>query len=451
MQEHDRAERLDFLGFDAPTREALSQCRPIIEETLPGALSAFYDVIKSTPAAARFFTDEDQMDSAKGRQQAHWMSIVSGRFDSSYFEGVRRIGLAHSRLGLEPRYYIGGYAHLASALIRAVAKSQNAGIMGLRPRQTALLDSQLDALVKAIFLDMELAVSLYLEETEANAARERHELASQFEQNVGNLVGTLTSVSETIGGASQKVASTVEATLERAVSAASGAEESAASVRAVAAASHQMESATREIAERANSQSDIARKAEQLATSAVTDIERLNQAASQIGGVVTLIQQIAEQTNLLALNATIESARAGEAGKGFAVVAQEVKTLANQTAKATDEIGGEIAEIQAATGTVVEAMSLIKDTISKISETSMGIGAAVEEQASATTEITRSSTSAAEGNEAVASASSDMEKAARDASVSVDVMTAAATEVQTCSSSLSESVEQFLSTMRVTG
>ena len=448
MKMQDRIERLDFLGFDPQVRDALALCTPVIEHALPDALSAFYDVIGATPATRRFFRDDDHMLAARDRRKAHWMSIVSGRYDSAYFESVRKIGLAHSRLGLEPRYYIGGYAHLASALIRAVALPDQAGLARFGGRNSRLLARKLDALVKAIFLDMELAVSLYLEETEANASRERDAIATEFERSVGQVTGSLQTVSETIGTASGQVTRTVEVTLERAVKAASGAENSAQSVRSVAAASEQMQAATGEIAQRAHAQTDIARDAETLASSAAQDIERLSHAAAQIGGVVTLIQQIAEQTNLLALNATIESARAGEAGKGFAVVAQEVKTLANQTARATDEIGGEINAIQSATQAVVDAMAQIRDTISRIAEASMGISAAVEEQASATAEITRSSTSAALGNEAVAAAASEMEQSTRDASSSVEAMTEASAQVQSCSADLSHSVDRFLASIR---
>ena len=448
MNTQDRIDRLNFLGFDPQVREALALSTPIIEKALPDALGAFYKVIEANPETRRFFRDDAHILTARDRQQAHWMSIVSGRYDSAYFESVRKIGLAHSRLGLEPRYYIGGYAHLASALIRAVATSQTESWASFGGRDTRLLARKLDALVKAIFLDMELAVSLYLEETEASAARERETIAHEFELSVGQVVKALHTVSESIGTASAQVTRTVDETLERAIKAASGAESSAESVRSVAAASEQMQAATGEIAQRAHAQTDIARDAETLASSAAADIERLSQAAAQIGGVVTLIQQIAEQTNLLALNATIESARAGEAGKGFAVVAQEVKTLANQTARATDEIGGEIGAIQSATHAVVEAMGQIKETISRIAETSMGISAAVEEQASATSEITRSSTSAAIGNEAVATAASEMEQSTREASTSVDAMTEASAQVQSCSADLSVSVDRFLASIR---
>lgn len=448
MNTQDRNERLNFLGFDSQARDALALCAPVIEKALPDALGAFYEVIGAHPETRRFFDDDAHMLTARGRQQAHWMSIVSGRYDSAYFESVRKIGLAHSRLGLEPRYYLGGYAHLASALIRSVAIQQNESWARFGGRDSKLLARKLDALVKAIFLDMELAISLYLEETEANATREREAIAHEFEASVGHVVTTLQTVSDSIGTASTQVTQTVDATLERAIKAATGAESSAESVRSVAAASEQMQAATGEIAERAHAQTDIARDAETLASSAADDIERLSQAATQIGGVVTLIQQIAEQTNLLALNATIESARAGEAGKGFAVVAQEVKTLANQTAKATDEIGGEINAIQSATQAVVQAMGQIKETISKIAETSIGISAAVEEQASATSEITRSSTSAAKGNEDVATAASEMEQATREASTSVDAMANASAQVQSCSADLSTSVDRFLTSLR---
>ncbi|WP_440958416.1 protoglobin domain-containing protein [Oceanicaulis sp. LC35] len=447
MNTQDRTDRLDFLGFDPELRKALTLCGPTVEEALPRALDAFYAVVRANPATQRFFSDDAHIQSARQRQHAHWMSILSGQYDSVYFDGVRKIGLAHSRLGLEPRFYIGGYAHLASALIRAVAAP-----VGAWPRfaakDAAQRAQQLDALVKAIFLDMELVVSLYLEETELSAAHERDGIASTFEQGVGHVIQTLQTVSETTGAASEEVSRTIGTTLERAIKAAAGAESSADSVRAVAAASEQMQAATGEIAQRAQAQADIARNAEGLASMATTDIERLNQAATQIGGVVTLIQQIAEQTNLLALNATIESARAGEAGKGFAVVASEVKLLASQTARATQDIGGEIAAIQAATHAVVEAMAQIRDTISQIAETSTSISAAVEEQASATAEITRSSTTAAQGNEAVAVAASEMEQSTREVSGSVATMTTASARMQSCSAELSASVDQFLTSLR---
>ena len=186
------------------------------------------------------------------------------------------------------------------------------------------------------------------------------------------------------------------------------------------------------------------------AQAAQTDarINELSQAATRIGDVVALISAVAQQTNLLALNATIEAARAGEAGKGFAVVAQEVKALAAQTAKATEEISTQIASMQTATQDSVVAIKGISDTINRISEIASTIAAAVEEQGAATQEISRNVTEAAMGTTQVASNITQVNTGAAETGTASSQVLSSAQSLSNESNHLKVEVEKFLSTVR---
>ncbi|MGY6532583.1 protoglobin domain-containing protein [Glycocaulis sp.] len=420
-------DRTRFLELDDTRREALRKVAPAVTDALPGALDRFYGVVSNTEQTARHFRDSSHQAQARERQIAHWKGILEARFDDRYGEAVRRIGLAHSRLGLEPRYYLGGYAHLAADLIKAAVNASTSRVPFTRGRA----DGAIDALVRALFLDMELVISIYLEETEAQARRTRDALASA-----------------SMDRAASTVLAAVEKTREEAASAASGAEEAVASVKSVAAASSQIGAASGEIAAQAGGQVRISSQAVEKAESAAGTINALDDAARQIGGVVGLISDVAEQTNLLALNATIEAARAGEAGKGFAVVASEVKSLAEQTAKATAEISTRIEAIQSATGAAVEAVNDIRKVIGEVSEAASAIGAAVEEQSAATSEIARNSDQAAAGNQSVAAAIASVEAQVVSAAEAARSVSEGSASVREHSGSIAQQIAQFLDKLR---
>ncbi len=207
-----------------------------------------------------------------------------------------------------------------------------------------------------------------------SVATDRVRLANDFEANIGGVVDTVSSAATELQGSANSLSATAEETNSQANSVATAAEELTASAQ--------------EISRQISQCSTIADKAVQEAARSTELVNGLSEGAQKIGDVVSLIQDIAEQTNLLALNATIEAARAGEAGKGFAVVANEVKALANQTAKATEEIGSQVSEIQGSTEGAVDAIKIISDVIGEISEVTTAISAAVEEQQAATQEVT---------------------------------------------------------------
>jgi len=235
----------------------------------------------------------------------------------------------------------------------------------------------------------------------ARAAEERRAaltgLADEFEAGVGALLGRLGAEADSLRGAAEGMRGTAERTRGRSGDAAAAAEEASANVQAAASAAEELSGSIAEIARQVGRSTEIAGRAVRDAEHTNETVAGLSRAADKIGEVVGLITQIAEQTNLLALNATIEAARAGEAGKGFAVVAQEVKSLATQTGKATEEIGGQITAIQEATREAVAAIGAISKPIGSIDEISTTIASAVEEQGAATGEIARNVQEAATG------------------------------------------------------
>jgi len=224
--------------------------------------------------------------------------------------------------------------------------------------------------------------------------------------------------------------------------------EASGNIRSVAAAIEQMTSSVGEIGRQVLQSSSIAQSAVEHAKTTDARITALSQAAGRIGDVVKLITGIAEQTNLLALNATIEAARAGDAGRGFAVVAQEVKALAAQTAKATEEIDVQISGMQSATGESVEAIKQIGTVILRISEVSGMIAAAVEEQSAATREIARNVQMASDGAGRVGSAIADVHQGAADTGSASGQVLSSAQSLSSQASQLKLEVDNFLASIR---
>ncbi len=273
-------------------------------------------------------------------------------------------------------------------------------------------------------------------------------LADRFENAVGGIVESVSSASSGLEEAASTLSKTAESTQQLSTSVAAASEQASSNVQTVAAAAGQLTSSVDEISRRVHESSQIANEAVNQAQQTDARITELSQAAGRIGDIVKLISTIAEQTNLLALNATIESARAGEAGKGFAVVAHEVKSLATQTAKATEEIGKQISGMQAATNDSVAAIKAIGGTIGHISEISTTIAAAVEEQGAATQEIARNVQQAAAGTTQVASNITEVNHGAVKTGSASGQVLASARSLSSESNRLKSEVQKFLSTIR---
>jgi methyl-accepting chemotaxis protein len=282
----------------------------------------------------------------------------------------------------------------------------------------------------------------------AQRKAEMHKLADGFESAIGEIVETVSSAATEL----EASASTLTATAERgqglATMVAAASEEASTNVQSVASATEELSSSITEISRQVQESARVASEAVGQARNTTERVSELSRAATRIGDVVELINTIAGQTNLLALNATIEAARAGEAGRGFAVVASEVKALAEQTAKATGEIGQQISSIQAATEQSVGAISDISHTIEKLSEISSTIAAAVEEQGAATQEISRNVQQAAAGTHQVSSNITDVQRGAGETGSASSQVLSAAQMLSGDSDRLKLEVGKFLATVR---
>jgi methyl-accepting chemotaxis protein len=277
---------------------------------------------------------------------------------------------------------------------------------------------------------------------------ERLRLASAFQDAVGSIVDKLSSEATELEAAASTLTRTAETTLELSGVVSEASSEASGNIRSVAAAIEQMTSSVGEIGRQVQESSSIAQSAVEHAKTTDARITALSRAAGRIGDVVKLITGIAEQTNLLALNATIEAARAGDAGRGFAVVAQEVKALAAQTAKATEEIDVQISGMQSATGESVEAIKQIGTVILRISEVSGMIAAAVEEQSAATREIARNGQMASSGAAQVGGAITDVHQGAADTGSASGQVLSSAQSLASQASQLKLEVDNFLASIR---
>lgn len=429
MSEHETSQgsRLAFLQIDQQTRETLSQVAPIIGASLKPTLDAFYQHIFQWPMLRQKFSDAQRVEQVKLAQIAHWQRLFSGSFDQHYFSDTTEIGKTHERKAIEPRYYLGGYCFTLTQIVKLLVEHYlpeqpqlKKGLFGAKAvsfdvvSHRAELSDSLNAVLKAVFLDMDMAIEVYNDAIRQTAndklSTSLHDILGKVSDVDTNIATVASAVHQSTGNisevlrASKRIEENVRSVGDNANKMSSNmqtvalsSEEMSTSINTVASAMEEMGASLQEVARNTGSASDITRQATEKAETTRAIVHNLDEAAQEIGKIVDIIKNIAAQTNLLALNATIEAASAGEAGKGFAVVANEVKELAKQSALASDQIREQIEAMQHNTRQSMEAISGITEIIGDINEINNTIAAAVKEQTMAVSEIVQSVTQVAEG------------------------------------------------------
>ena len=341
-------------------------------------------------------------------------------------------------------------AAMTAVMTRLAARDMSVEVVGLgRKDEIGAMAGAVqvfkDSMIEADRLAAEQAAEQAAKQKRA-ASIER--LVQHFDQTVSGVLGGVAAASTELSQTAESMSALAEQTNRRATASAAAAEQTSANVQTVASATDEMGASIQEISRQVSRSNDIAAKAVREAQATTGSVRSLAEEAGRIGEVVKLIQDIASQTNLLALNATIEAARAGEAGKGFAVVASEVKALANQTAKATEDISAQIANVQTATRGAVGAIEEIGGTISTMNEIASTIAAAIEEQNATTAEITRSVHQAAQGTEEVSGNIVEVNQAATQTGAAASQVLGASNELSRQAEALRREVETFLAGIR---
>ncbi|WP_208999369.1 globin-coupled sensor protein [Roseibium sediminis] len=380
MEQSSLEGRRRFFNITAEDHDTARNIWPFLETVLPEILDGFYAQVGKLPhLKALVGTQASRLVAA---QTAHWRSLFQGGITDAYFEAARKIGLAHVRVGLDPTWYIGGYSYIMTELNRHVLKRHRFSVK----KATRVMET----VTKFAMLDMDIAVSTYHEEAVARIQGKEERLKtaiSEFDQVMAGAVGELEQASHLLETTSSDLTNASGTMTKRMSDMDVASDTTSTGVQSCAAATEEMAMSIEEIGRQASQSSSIAQQAATNAQAANGSILELAQIAEQVGSVIGLISDIAEQTNLLALNATIEAARAGDMGRGFAVVAAEVKELASQTTRATEEITDKIAGIQSATRRSVSDIEAITSTIGQVAEIATSIASAVEEQSAATAQI----------------------------------------------------------------
>ena len=378
---------------------------------------------------------------------AHWVRVAAGRFDDGFTESAQRLAEVFYNNGV-PSYAV---AICHYTVIQGIADTLKLKVSPSRFFGGAEADRKADlrnTLNKISWMSLEILLETYAEAERRTRLGVLNELALSFEQEIKGVAQDSGAKSLEMQSAAERMAELASRTTQRSLDVASAAEQASINVQTVASASEEVSASIGDISRQVSISSQIAQEAVAQADATTSTVKGLIDAAQCIGDVVGLIHHIASQTNLLALNATIEAARAGEAGKGFAVVANEVKGLANQTARATEEIVAQITAMQTAARGSAAAITDVGATINRISGIATAVAAAVEKQAAATLEITRNIQEASKGTQSVSLIIGEVTQASVDTGTLSAGILSASGIMHKQAGTMSQRVDTFLERIR---
>lgn len=452
--------RLSFYGFDRNDYDQFPAIRKLLGRHVAAALDKLYERISQTPETDGHFPSRSAMQQARTRQADHWDELFSGAPSTRHYEAAEKVGAVHARIGLEPSWYIGGYALVLEQLIAAAAGSGITGPLGQKA-----VAKRIAALVKTALLDLDIALTAYFEAEQAdrdlvvrqmgsmlrkmaagdlsvrlhNLPPAYAQVAADFNSMAEQMCGVLGSVAnsaESVHSGSAEISDATEDLSRRT-------EQQAAALEQTAAAMDQVTNSVREIAQSTVEVGEAVTDTERQATlggdvvkEAISAMDAIEKSSSQIGNIVTVIDGIAFQTNLLALNAGVEAARAGDAGKGFAVVANEVRALAQRSADAARDIKELIVS---GSGQVENGVRLVGRTGEALDNIVVKIG----EVRSLVSEISTTAESQAANLQQVNKAVREMDKSTQQNAAMVEQGTAAARSLTSEADQLARLVNGF--------
>lgn len=446
MQTPSLSDQLRFLEIDQETKDILQSESALLFDIVPGILVEFYTHMARWDHLTTMFRDESRMASARKAQQEHWKRLFSCEFDEDYQASVRRIGLIHSKIGLEPFWYIGGYAFTLTRLSTHIITHYKSRFAAHTARKKAAV--LMSAVNKCVMLDMGLAISIYLEENAKSYELRMDALAANFETMVGSIVDNVTMASQGMESDSGSLAAMATQASSGADNVAASSRDSSETIRAVFGLAEEMTRSITDVSAMANRSHQSSETAAQKTALSVSTMLELQETIQKVSSVADLISDIAEKTNLLALNATIEAARAGDAGKGFAVVASEVKTLANQTAQATEDIKTQVTGIIEQSRQAADALELVKDVIEDGKGISHDTATAVSAQADAVGQIVTRMQQIVDAQDEVNLNIGHISEGSRGVSEAAESVLGASRTLSAESEKLRESVSSFLKDIR---